>query len=119
MTNSAFMKCFPSWSVHLRRKATAFTLIELLVVIAIIGVLAALLLPSLASAKRKSYETKCLSNLKQLALASAGYLGDSGYFAAKNHPSFPGGTWMGTLKDYIRNDELRVCPTAPDRKSVV
>jgi len=59
-----------------RAVAAAFTLIELLVVIAIIAILAALLLPSLAAAKKRAVAGSCLNNLKELTLAAHLYAGD-------------------------------------------
>ena len=69
-----------------RRPAVAFTLIELLVVITIIGILAALLLPTLAKGKDQAVRAHCKSNLRQQVLALEMYANENKDFL----PNLPG-----------------------------
>jgi prepilin-type N-terminal cleavage/methylation domain-containing protein len=83
-----------------RRAHSAFTLIELLVVIAIIAILAAILFPVFAQAREKARQATCLSNCKQIGLATMQYNQDY-------DETFPiawgtGSTWIGELDPYIK-----------------
>ena len=117
------------------RSAPAFTLIELLVVIAIVAIMSAILLPALARAKAAAQRAVCESNVRQLALATEMYLGDSRglFFNRCQPPTAAGQQWWfgwlqstqpgigegqrafdlstGLLSPYLHGSDVRLCPS--------
>lgn len=106
---------------------SAFTLIELLVVIAIIAILAAILFPVFAQAREKARAASCLSNAKQIGLATQMYVQDYDeklfFYANAATPSrshtgavVPSANidpvrWWNALMPYMKNDGILICPS--------
>jgi len=67
-----------------RPSLRGFTLIELLVVVAIIGLLIAILLPSLNAARQKAYKVRCASNLRSLSMLDLQYANDYNGYVSRN-----------------------------------
>ena len=103
-----------------RSQERGFTLIELLVVISIISILASMLLPSLARGKERARETQCISNFRQIGIATKMLWDDQGgkmrLVSGGKDPSTPclvtnhGWAVDRSLYPYLRESEVFRCP---------
>jgi prepilin-type processing-associated H-X9-DG protein/prepilin-type N-terminal cleavage/methylation domain-containing protein len=81
----------------------AFTLVELLVVIGIIALLISILLPALGKAREQGFSIKCLSNLRQLGMATAMYNGEAkGYMPMPTTGAGEKMLWFNVLDPYLK-----------------
>ena len=94
-------------------KCQAFTLIELLVVIAIISILAAILFPVFARARENARRTSCLSNLKQMGIATMMYTQDydEHYPLTFIYWGSVLAWWPDLLQPYLKNRQVFICPS--------
>ncbi|MCE9529862.1 MAG: DUF1559 domain-containing protein [Planctomycetes bacterium] len=87
-------------------RRVAFTLIELLVVIAIIAVLIGLLLPAIQKVRGAASRAKCLSNMKQLALAMHTYENALGNLPYSKRDTAPQRSWAPDVLPYLEQANM-------------
>ncbi len=107
---------------RLRPAPAGFTLIELLTVIAIIGILAAILIPTVGSVREKARQTQCVNNLRQWATAITLYANDNrnAYYVVdgRDRAWSQVGDNAAVYRQYfgrVRQDygDLLLCPSEP------
>ena len=89
-----------------RNRRPGFTLVELLVVIAIIAMLVALLLPAVQAAREAGRRTMCISNIRQLGLASINYHDAEGHFP-RSRTNQPNHNWAPFLFPYLEEQNVQ------------
>ena len=97
----------------MRPKPHAFTLVELLVVIAVIAILASLLLPALAGAKKRARAVQCLHNLKQIGASAHMYANDNDNIIQLDSLIPGSGSWASILFTNVnlQQREIFLCPS--------
>jgi len=96
---------------------SAFTLIEVLVVVAIIALLISVLLPSLAQARAQARGAVCLSNLRQVGLATHYYAERDGWYPRAWWSGEK--RWMDAIKPFVpKKSDVYRCPSDPKQMAV-